>query len=572
MKSRILCLRGLLVLIFFCLSTMFGWAQSAAIIDSLMNRLRAVEGQEKLELYSSICTHAASQNSVKDEIRLLNEYKVEAARQGNKDHEAQARTLRLYAFYNNNLPDSLKSSLLGDLSFFEKCEKWELYYSCRSLGIERMQYENKLQSALRESQQMYEYANRQRSDYGKGVSAYQIASCYQSMSRNKEAADFFLQAEQLLLKDKNVGQLHNLYAMAWQALATVGMNEELLRMIDRWEVMWKEYCEKNHKDLSSVKAYYLVCILARAHVYIQEKKLSEAHQILQQAEIFAQGQRDVARALLLKEQGLYYEAVGDYQRSLQYFDERYRIQKQMNNQLSAIETQEKRARVLLKMGEYEQAARVYSEVLPRKDSLFHAELTIQLDELSTIYKVDTLKMEKAQLRLWMIIGIISTGVFILLLLGYIYYNYRLRGKNRAIYQQYRKQKQAEEMVDRLLEKVPAGGGVDRDMELFLQIKKLLSDPEILSESSLERTFLAEKLNTNYTYIARAIQIGADMTVKKYITQIRIDYACKLLQQNRECSIIEIQEKCGFQSSSSFNRIFKEYMRMTPSDFRKGSQD
>ena len=304
MKYKILCLRGLMMLMFFCSSTMSVRAQSSVVADSLLNRLRIVKGSEKLELYSSICTESAGQNSVKNELHLLNEYKQEACRQENVDHEAQARTLRLYAFYNNNLSDSLKASLEDDLNFFEKHGKWELYYSCRSLGIERMQYDNKFQSALRESQSMYEDANRQHNDYGKGVSAYQIASCYQSMGRNKEAADFFLRAEQLLLKYKNVGQLHNLYAMAWQALATAGMNEELLKMVDRWEAMWQEYCKTNHCELSSIRAYYLVCLLARAHVCIQDKKLPEARKVLEQAETFAQGQRDVARALLLKEQGL----------------------------------------------------------------------------------------------------------------------------------------------------------------------------------------------------------------------------------------------------------------------------
>ena len=538
--------------------------------DSIMNHILSNIGKDRLDAYYAVCMESATRNNVKDEIRLLHAYETEAARQGDANHEMQARTLRLYAFYNNNLPDSLNTYMDDDLRFFEQHKQWDYYYSCRSLRVERFRYGNQLQSALREAQAMYKDAFRQGSNYGKGISAYLIASCYQNMDRNREAVEFFKQAESCLIKENNVGQLHNVYNIAWESYVHAGQQDELLKMTDRWENMWKEYCRKNKQTLTDVAPFYLVCLLARAHAYIDKNELPAARLELNAATTFAEGQRDIARMLFVKEEARYAEAAGDYEISLKHVDECLRMQTEQGNCVAAIGTQEIRARLLVKLGHTDEAARIYTDLLPQKDSLSRMDMAAQLDDLSSIYKVDTLTMEKDQFRQWMIMAITGCAVFLLLLIGYIYYNRRLQAKNHALYLQYQKLKQAEDIMDKVLEQNSAGEMPNKDVQLFLEIKKLLESQELLSDPSLDRNILAEKLNTNHTYISNAVQVGASMSVKKYINQVRIDYACELLKEKEKYTISEIQDRCGFQSSTSFNRTFKEVMQMTPTDFQKES--
>lgn len=57
------------------------------------------------------------------------------------------------------------------------------------------------------------------------------------------------------------------------------------------------------------------------------------------------------------------------------------------------------------------------------------------------------------------------------------------------------------------------------------------------------------------------------TFVSYLNQVRIDAACLLLANNvEEKSISEIAYACGFTSVSSFNRMFKRHLGMSPTAY------
>lgn len=57
------------------------------------------------------------------------------------------------------------------------------------------------------------------------------------------------------------------------------------------------------------------------------------------------------------------------------------------------------------------------------------------------------------------------------------------------------------------------------------------------------------------------------TFSRYVTEIRIGYACKLLMENK-FNIASICYESGFNNISNFNRQFKLVMNCTPSDYVK----
>ncbi|WP_337994843.1 helix-turn-helix domain-containing protein [Polaribacter ponticola] len=63
-----------------------------------------------------------------------------------------------------------------------------------------------------------------------------------------------------------------------------------------------------------------------------------------------------------------------------------------------------------------------------------------------------------------------------------------------------------------------------------------------------------KKRTNKTYIS-------------FLTELRIENACKLLNSNKDLSIAEIAFKSGFNNISNFNRKFKELKKVTPLKYR-----
>ena len=64
-----------------------------------------------------------------------------------------------------------------------------------------------------------------------------------------------------------------------------------------------------------------------------------------------------------------------------------------------------------------------------------------------------------------------------------------------------------------------------------------------------------KKRTNKTYIS-------------FLTELRIENACKLLNTDKDLTITEIAYKSGFNNISNFNRQFKMIKRMSPNKFRK----
>ncbi|WP_242082378.1 AraC family transcriptional regulator [Aestuariivivens sediminis] len=53
----------------------------------------------------------------------------------------------------------------------------------------------------------------------------------------------------------------------------------------------------------------------------------------------------------------------------------------------------------------------------------------------------------------------------------------------------------------------------------------------------------------------------------FLTELRIENACKLLAKNKELQISEIAEICGYDNISNFNRQFKRLKQQAPSHYR-----
>ena len=57
------------------------------------------------------------------------------------------------------------------------------------------------------------------------------------------------------------------------------------------------------------------------------------------------------------------------------------------------------------------------------------------------------------------------------------------------------------------------------------------------------------------------------TVVEYLKSIKMNKACELLK-NTDTPIIEISSILGYASLSHFNRVFKEYLGITPAAYRR----
>ena len=79
--------------------------------------------------------------------------------------------------------------------------------------------------------------------------------------------------------------------------------------------------------------------------------------------------------------------------------------------------------------------------------------------------------------------------------------------------------------------------------------------------------IASQVNLSKYYFNRLFSKHIGMTPHRYFTNLRIQYAKRLLMTT-SASVEEVSEECGFDNSSNFIRLLKQRTGMTPSAFRK----
>lgn len=89
-------------------------------------------------------------------------------------------------------------------------------------------------------------------------------------------------------------------------------------------------------------------------------------------------------------------------------------------------------------------------------------------------------------------------------------------------------------------------------------------------SDLSLNSLAEKFQTNSSYISRRIKQYLDMTFSNYLAKIRIDKAKELLATTN-MSVTQIYTSVGFYSRATFIRTFNKIVGLSPTEYREANK-
>ena len=79
--------------------------------------------------------------------------------------------------------------------------------------------------------------------------------------------------------------------------------------------------------------------------------------------------------------------------------------------------------------------------------------------------------------------------------------------------------------------------------------------------------ISEIANMTPNAFCRYFKHRTNKTYVQFLTEIRIEYASKLLRKNKDKSVAEIATESGFKNISNFNRKFKSLKKTTPVLFR-----
>ncbi len=104
-----------------------------------------------------------------------------------------------------------------------------------------------------------------------------------------------------------------------------------------------------------------------------------------------------------------------------------------------------------------------------------------------------------------------------------------------------------------------------------RIKKVLEHVSENFQSQIMLDDVAQLANMSESAFSRYFKKRTRKTFSSFLTEIRLDYACKLLQ-NDKMSISQIAFDSGFYNLSNFNRQFKVIKKITPLAYRMNYLD
>ena len=110
---------------------------------------------------------------------------------------------------------------------------------------------------------------------------------------------------------------------------------------------------------------------------------------------------------------------------------------------------------------------------------------------------------------------------------------------------------------------------DKIQILATKLSRVMETKKPFLNENLSLSSLADLSETTQTQLSQVINQYFEMNFYDFVNQYRVEESKKMLSSPKfnHLSILGIAFDCGFKSKSSFNRYFKKYVGVSPSQFR-----
>jgi len=117
--------------------------------------------------------------------------------------------------------------------------------------------------------------------------------------------------------------------------------------------------------------------------------------------------------------------------------------------------------------------------------------------------------------------------------------------------------------------VKSGLEPEKANEICNKLLKLMDTEKPFLDSSFNLQKLANRLKVPSYYLSEVLNVQLKKSFYEFINFYRINEVRKILEENidKNRNILEIAYACGFNSKSTFNKFFKKYYGVTPSEYR-----
>lgn len=281
----------------------------------------------------------------------------------------------------------------------------------------------------------------------------------------------------------------------------------------------------------------------------------------------------------MKHRGRYQEAVPIYKDLIQ----RIRLQgdtlgEMMNTAKWGL------AEVYQKMGNCEQAAKLYEQVLEIQDTLRVRKAVKTAQELAAIYhdyEQDQIIMKqqtdnnRQRYLLNSVLGVLI-GVLILVFV-IIRKNRIISSKNLSLANQINEAMiYREKYIQEKLENTVSPSDITdistlSDEQLFQYINDIIVRERLFLNQNFDRQTIMDRFNLSKERVGAAFSKGSQYAkLTDYMQELRLEYSTFLMSTHPDKSVSQIAIDCGFSSYAYYGKCFRHRFGMTPTEFRKSA--
>lgn len=287
--------------------------------------------------------------------------------------------------------------------------------------------------------------------------------------------------------------------------------------------------------------------------------------------------------------GTYLNDRGEYARAIPVLRQGIELSERSNNAVHRYKLYQRISEAETALGRYREALDYFKSYHSQADSIFNVERERSINELRVKYdaerqenmlrksEIDLIRQQR-RFQLLLLLLLFAVGISTVV---YILYRRKDKMYKQIVRQQYeflKKEKKAAQPampppdpISPQTEKQSPDRDEHavRDAELFARIEYLMQTEGVYRQNDLTIERLAERLDTNRTYISRAINQQAGKTFSSYVNSYRIDEAVRRLSDvDDDTPLKALAQTLGYNHLQTFYTSFQSAIGMPPSKYRE----
>ena len=366
-------------------------------MDSVRRGMNSLSGKERMRAWRNLYHLAYQSGDLSLSMKTLDEWMDDAHNHEDYWSESVARQNKVVDYYNSAQYDSLMVTAKEAMNFCrDKKGLTRKYFEAWHLIICSHHAQGQYNTAIREGRMMHEEAMLKNDLFGQSMAYYNMGNVYFTMRHYTQSVEALENSVRLLQReDSSESVLLEVYPYYGDALEATKEFQRLEAMTREWRKHVDHFGKNNQNELD-MPPVYANYYIGRTQALLGLERLDEARQALVEAEKNISDSTSFEWLYLL-----YYKAElarrnGHYDEALRLNAERLSLSRVIDDKPTLIPIHLQRAEILYSAGRFKEAAEMYKRVYQLGDSTNTMQTREQLNEMSTFFHIDELKVRNAE--------------------------------------------------------------------------------------------------------------------------------------------------------------------------------